>query len=174
MRFGYIALPVLSMLFAVSCNPVEKAPTRPNIIYILADDLGYGELGTYDQEKIETPVLDRLAEAGMMFTQHYSGSPVCAPSRCVLLTGMHSGHAFIRGNHEWGERGDVWSYTEMIKNPGLEGQYPLPEGTVTIGTMLQEAGYKTAIVGKWGLGAPGSTGIPNKQGFDFFFGYTFL
>ena len=133
--------------------------------------MGYGELDCYGQDKIETPAIDKLAESGMMFTQHYSGSPVCAPSRCVLLTGRHSGHAYIRGNHEWSERGDVWSYRSMIRNPALEGQYPLPEGTMTIGTVLQEAGYKTAVVGKWGLGAPGSTGIPGKQGFDFFFGY---
>ena len=141
-----------------SCNNTQEQNPKPNIIYILADDLGYGELGCYGQEKIETPAIDKLAESGMMFTQHYSGAPVCAPSRCVLLTGKHSGHAFIRGNHEWGERGDVWSYTEMIQNPELEGQYPLPEGTVTIGTLLQDAGYKTAIIGKWGLGAPRSTG----------------
>jgi arylsulfatase len=164
----FILIPAFAV---ISCSGEDEKPEKPNIIYILADDLGYGELGAYGQQKIETPALDKLAESGMRFTQHYSGSPVCAPSRCVLLTGKHSGHAFIRGNHEWSERGDVWSYTEMIKNPELEGQYPLPEGTVTIGKLLQEAGYKTAIVGKWGLGAPGSSGIPNKQGFDFFFGY---
>ncbi|MEE4213569.1 MAG: sulfatase-like hydrolase/transferase, partial [Bacteroidales bacterium] len=165
----YIILIPAFALFSCSGEPGKNE--KPNIIYILADDLGYGETGAYGQEKIETPALDKLAESGMRFTQHYSGSPVCAPSRCVLLTGKHSGHAFIRGNHEWGERGNVWSYIEMINNPELEGQYPLPEGTVTIGSLLQEAGYKTAIVGKWGLGAPGSTGIPNKQGFDLFFGY---
>lgn len=171
MRSLYLALIVLSSFVIASCTGEGGQNTRPNIIYILADDLGYGELGSYGQEKIETPAIDRLAESGIIFTQHYSGSPVCAPSRCVLLTGRHTGHAFIRGNHEWGERGDVWSYRAMIENPELEGQYPLPEGTTTIGTILREAGYKTAIVGKWGLGAPGSTGIPNKQGFDFFFGY---
>ena len=171
MKYLYLILTGLLSLVIASCTGENKEPAKPNIIYILADDLGYGELGCYGQEKIETPSIDKLAESGMMFTQHYSGSPVCAPSRCILLTGKHSGHAFIRGNHEWGERGDVWSYTEMIRNPELEGQFPLPEGTVTLGTLLQDAGYKTAIVGKWGLGAPGSTGIPNKQGFDFFFGY---
>lgn len=169
----HLSLPLLLLGISLftSCGNQSDQATKPNIIYILADDLGYGELGCYAQEKIETPSIDNLAETGMMFSQHYSGAPVCAPSRCVLLTGKHSGNAFIRGNHEWGERGDVWSYSEMIKNPELEGQYPLPEGTVTIGTLLQDAGYKTAIVGKWGLGAPRSTGIPNNQGFDFFFGY---
>ena len=168
--FYFLVISVLVSLLH-SCDSRQEQTSRPNIIYILADDLGYGELACYGQDKIETPSIDKLAESGMMFTQHYSGSPVCAPSRCVLLTGRHSGHAYIRGNHEWGERGDVWSYRAMIKDPALEGQYPLPEGTMTIGTVLQEAGYKTAVVGKWGLGAPGSTGIPGRQGFDFFFGY---
>lgn len=171
MKFYYLLIIILSSLLLLSCHNEREQDSKPNIIYVLADDLGYGELGCYGQNKIETPAIDKLAESGMMFTQHYSGSPVCAPSRCVLLTGRHSGHAFIRGNHEWGERGDVWNYMAMFKDPGLEGQYPLPEGTRTIGTILREAGYRTAVVGKWGLGAPGSSGIPNKQGFDFFFGY---
>ena len=171
MKYLSLTLVVFTSIVISSCTIEKKEPTQPNIIYILADDLGYGELGCYGQEKIETPSIDRLAEKGMMFTQHYSGSPVCAPSRCILLTGKHSGHSFIRGNHEWGERGDVWNYRAMIEDPGLEGQYPLPEGTITIGTMLQKQGYKTAIVGKWGLGAPASSGVPTKQGFDFFFGY---
>ena len=158
----------LSALFLLTCN---KQPERPNIIYILADDLGYADLGCYGQEKIETPNIDALAQQGMRFTQHYSGSPVCAPSRCVLLTGKHTGHAFIRGNHEWGERGEVWNYTRAVEDPNLEGQYPIPANTVTIGKLLQNAGYTTGIVGKWGLGGPLSEGIPNKQGFDFFFGY---
>jgi arylsulfatase A-like enzyme len=143
---------------------------RPNIILILADDLGYGDLGCYGQEKIETPHLDQLAATGMRFTRHYSGSPVCAPSRCVLLTGMHSGHAYIRGNDEWGERGDVWDYRAMIADSTLEGQRPLPAGTTTLGTLLQATGYRTGMVGKWGLGAPHTDGIPNRQGFDFFCG----
>lgn len=154
-----------------SCSIDIEKPLKPNIIYILADDLGYAELGSYGQEKIETPNIDRLAETGMKFTQHYAGAPVCAPSRCVLLTGKHSGHAVVRGNDEWKARGNVWDYVSMIKDSTLEGQRPIPEGTVTIGTLLQEAGYKTAIVGKWGLGAPHTVGIPNKQGFDFFYGY---
>jgi len=107
----------------------------------------------------------------MRFTQHYSGSPVCAPSRCVLLTGMHSGHAYIRGNDEWGVRGEVWDYRAMIADSILEGQRPLPANTTTIGSLLQAEGYRTGMVGKWGLGAPHTESIPNNQGFDFFCGY---
>jgi len=137
----------------------------PNIIYILADDLGYGELGCYGQTKIRTSNIDKLAAEGMRFTQHYSGSPVCAPSRCTLLTGKHTGHCYIRDNDEMGERGDVW------RDPNLEGQRPLLPNTETIGTMLQRVGYTTAAIGKWGLGGPESSGHPNKQGFHFFYGY---
>jgi arylsulfatase A-like enzyme len=162
-------LTFLTML--VSCQKQKNTPAPPNIIYILADDLGYAELGCYGQEKIETPNIDALASGGMMFTQHYSGAPVCAPSRCVLLTGKHLGHAQIRGNDEWAERGDVWNFEAMAADPNLEGQRPLKPGAQTIGTLLQQAGYKTGIVGKWGLGAPLTEGIPNKQGFDFFYGY---
>jgi arylsulfatase A-like enzyme len=156
---------------ASSQNKVEVAESHPNIIYILADDLGYGELGCYGQEKIETPNIDKLRSEGMKFTQHYSGSAVCAPSRCVLLTGKHSGHAYIRGNDEWDSRGKVWDYAEVNKKPGLEGQRPILAGTITIASLLKDAGYTTACVGKWGLGAPNTEGVPNKQGFDFFFGY---
>ncbi len=148
-----------------------RSRRTPNIIFILADDLGYGELGCYGQEKIETPNIDALAAQGMTFSQFYSGAPVCAPARCVLMTGLHSGHAFIRGNHEWSERGEVWDFAKAVENPALEGQYPIPADTITLGKVLQSAGYTTAIVGKWGLGAPLSEGIPNKQGFDFFYGY---
>ena len=154
------------------CAQEETKPSRPpSILYILADDLGYGELGSYGQQQIETPNIDSLASSGMRFTQHYSGSPVCAPSRCVLLTGKHTGHAHIRGNDEWAERGDVWSFAAAFEDPNLEGQRPLPAGTQTVGRLLQTAGYTTGIVGKWGLGAPLTEGIPNEQGFDFFFGY---
>ena len=145
--------------------------SRPNIIYILADDLGYGELGVYGQEIIETPNIDKLASEGMRFSQHYAGAPVCAPSRCVLLTGKHLGHAYIRGNDEMAERGDVWDFAAATNDANLEGQRPIPAGTATIGSILQTAGYTTACIGKWGLGAPLSEGAPNKQGFDFFFGY---
>jgi arylsulfatase A len=128
---------------------------KPNIVFILADDLGYGEVGAYGQKKIRTPRLDRLAGEGMRFTQHYAGSPVCAPSRCVLLTGRHPGSAYIRSNRE--------------VRP--EGQEPLPENTVTLARLLQQQGYVTGAFGKWGLGPPGSSGDPLNQGFDRFFGY---
>ncbi|MEK6478843.1 arylsulfatase [Catalinimonas sp. 4WD22] len=143
----------------------------PNIIFILADDLGYGDLGVYGQEKIETPNIDALAENGMRFTQHYAGAPVCAPSRCVLLTGKHMGHAYIRGNDEWGERGEVWDYVAMFEDSTLEGQRPLPDTTTTLPALLKEAGYATGMTGKWGLGAPNTSSIPTNRGFDFFFGY---
>ncbi len=131
------------------------AEPRPNIIFIVADDLGYGDIGAFGQKKIRTPNLDRLASEGMHFTQHYSGNAVCAPSRCVLMTGLHPGHAFIRDNREM--------------KP--EGQLPLPPETVTLPRLLQKAGYTTGAFGKWGLGPPGSTGDPLKQGFDRFYGY---
>ena len=168
----YTAVLFFALLSVWSCKTSENEKNaNPNIIYILADDLGYAELGCYGQEKIETPNIDALATNGLRFTQHYSGAPVCAPSRCVLLTGKHLGHAQIRGNDEWADRGPVWDFEAMAKDPNLEGQRPLKEGTITIGNILQSAGYKTAIVGKWGLGAPLTEGIPNKQGFDFFYGY---
>lgn len=134
-------------------SSAENRP--PNIIFIIADDLGYGDVGCYGQKKIKTPNLDNLAREGIRFTQHYSGSPVCAPSRCVLLTGKHTGHAFIRDNKE-------------VKP---EGQYPIPEDTVTIAKLLKKLGYTTGAVGKWGLGSQNSSGSPLKQGFDYFFGY---
>ena len=168
MKLHYI---ISIFLVSIGLFSVATAAVKPNIIYILADDLGYGELGCYGQEKIETPNIDKLRSEGMKFTQHYSGSAVCAPSRCVLMTGKHTGHAHIRGNDEWKERGDVWSYSAMNKDPILEGQRPLPAGTITVPSLLKTAGYATACVGKWGLGAPDTEGVPNKQGFDLFFGY---
>jgi arylsulfatase A-like enzyme len=148
----------------------QQTKAKPNIVYILADDLGYGELGSYGQQKIETPNLDELAKHGMRFTQHYA-YPVCAPSRYGLMTGINSGKAFIRGNHEWGERGDVWNFKAMEENPFLEGQYPIPDSTVTIAKVLKTVGYNTALVGKWGLGSPMTAGTPNHQGFDYFYGF---
>jgi arylsulfatase A-like enzyme len=121
----------------------------PNIIFILADDLGYGDLGCYGQQTIQTPNLDRMAAEGMIFTDHYAGSTVCAPSRCCLMTGLHSGHAWVRGN----------------------GGLPLRPSDVTVAELLKQAGYTTGIIGKWGLGEAGTTGIPNEQGFDHWFGY---
>ena len=128
---------------------------RPNIIYIMADDLGYGDLGCYGQTKINTPNIDRIAEEGMKFTQYYAGSTVCAPSRCSLMTGLHTGHTFIRGNRE-------------VKP---EGQWPMPGDTVTVGKLMQREGYRTGMMGKWGLGGPGSEGEPSSQGFDYWYGY---
>ena len=139
----------------------QPAEEPPNIIYFLADDLGYGEVGAYGQKLIHTPNLDRLAAEGLRFTQHYSGSPVCAPSRCTLVTGRHTGHCYVRDNFELGGFADEEEH----------GQLPLRKGSFTLGRMLQDAGYATAVVGKWGLGGPGSTGVPNQQGFDFFYGY---
>jgi arylsulfatase A len=128
---------------------------KPSIVLILADDLGYSQLGCYGETKIRTPHIDRLSAEGTRYTQAYCGSPVCAPSRCVLLTGLHTGHAYVRDNHEI--------------EP--EGQEPLPAGTATLPRLLQAEGYATGLVGKWGLGYPGSAGAPLSQGFDFFFGY---
>ena len=161
---------LLLLVFLMGCNQ-QPFNNKPNIIYILADDLGYGELGVYGQEIIETPHIDALANDGMLFTDHYSGSPVCAPSRSVFMTGQHTGHTPIRGNDEWKERGDTWNYQAMFDNPFLEGQRPIPDSTITIAEVLKSAGYSTGMVGKWGLGAPTTEGLPNKQGFDFFYGY---
>ncbi|MDA0684603.1 MAG: arylsulfatase [Bacteroidetes bacterium] len=135
--------------------------TPPNIIYILADDLGYNELGSYGQTIIQTPRLDQLANQGVRFTQHYSGSPVCAPSRGTLLTGKHTGNAYVRDNLEMGG----WGPDEP------EGQLPLLDAEITIAEMLKPKGYATGFIGKWGLGGPDSEGHPNNQGFDEFYGY---
>jgi arylsulfatase len=144
-------------LVAVGCAaaPEPRRDKAPNIIFILADDLGYGELGCYGQKKIQTPHLDRLAAQGVKFTNAYSGNAVCAPSRCVLMTGMHPGHAWVRDNRTFGH----------------EGQTPLPASTVTVAKLLQSAGYATGATGKWGLGGPGTEGDPNRQGFDLFYGF---
>ena len=140
-----------------------QKPKRPNVIYILADDLGYGEVGYNGQKWIQTPELDAMAEDGMTFSAHYCGSAVCAPSRCSLMTGLHSGHAYIRSN-----------------SPGYpNGQTPLPKETETVAKLAKRAGYTTAIIGKWGLGGVlkdeynpvANSGHPNHQGFDYFFGY---
>ena len=135
----------------------EANRSAPNIVFILADDLGYGDLGCYGQKKIRTPNLDRLATEGMRFTSHYSGCNVCAPSRCVLMSGLHPGHAYIREN-----RGGLG---------GQEGQEPVPAGSLTLPLTLKRLGYTLGGFGKWGLGPVGSTGDPLKQGFDRFFGF---
>lgn len=136
-------------------NVAEATEKRPNIIYILADDLGYGDLGCYGQKLIKTPNIDSLAKAGMRFTDHYSGAPVCAPARCVLLTGFHTGHCPIRGNRAL----------------EFEGNVPIPKSYVTLGEVMQKAGYATGAFGKWGQGYPGSVGDPVLRGFDQFYGY---
>jgi arylsulfatase A-like enzyme len=164
-------IPGLAGLAAVTVTACSEKAEKPNIIFILGDDLGYNDAGCYGQKIIETPNIDSLALRGIRFTQYYSGSPVSAPSRCVLLTGKHTGHSYIRGNHEWAERGDVWNFSKMEQDPSLEGQYPLKSGTVTFSRLLQQNGYRTACIGKWGLGAPHSEGSPERQGFDLFFGY---
>jgi len=141
------------------------AAEKPNVIYILADDLGYGDLGCYGQKIIKTPRLDRMAAEGMRFTDHYSGSTVCAPSRCVLMTGKHTGHTTIVNNAET-PRDSV-----PMGDKGAAGQAPLEEGEITLARLARKAGYHTACIGKWGLGSRHSTGDPNKVGFDHFFGY---
>jgi arylsulfatase A-like enzyme len=152
-------LPLILAPIIFGCTTRESetpvGTTPPNIIYILADDLGYGDLACYGQEKFATPHLDQLALDGIRFTRHYSGSTVCAPSRSVLLTGLHTGHTPIRGNQE-------------VKP---EGQWPLSASVKTLAENLKEAGYVTGAFGKWGLGFPGSEGDPVNQGFDRFFGY---
>lgn len=131
------------------------AQQRPNIVFILADDLGYGDLGVYGQTKIKTPNIDRLAREGMVFTQFYAGTSVCAPSRSSLLTGQHTGHTFVRGN----------------KEIAPEGQEPLADTVQSYATLLKQAGYATGAFGKWGLGMVGTSGAPDKKGFTTFFGY---
>ncbi len=151
---------VLALASSVSAQPTNPpatqpfaprppAPRRPNIIFILADDLGYGDLGCYGQTKIKTPNLDRLAAEGMRFTDFYAGSTVCAPSRCALMTGLHTGHCLIRGN----------------------AKVALREQDVTVASILKDSGYFTGLIGKWGLGNEGTTGVPQRQGFDEFAGY---
>ena len=142
-------------LLATVCQVIAVGQNRPNIVFILADDLGYGDLGVYGQTKIETPHIDRLAKNGLLFTDFYSGAPVCAPSRSALLTGQHTGHTYIRGN----------------KEIQPEGQEPLAENVVTFAEHLQQSGYRTGAFGKWGLGMVGTSGDPNRRGFDEFFGY---
>lgn len=140
---------ILLSIFTSQAPLLADEVKPPNIIYILADDLGYGDLGCYGQKTLTTPNLDRMAAEGMRFTQHYAGSTVCAPSRCVLLTGLHTGHCRIRGN-----------------GPGL-----LLDEDVTIAEVLKQVGYRTGCVGKWGVGAPPPLDDPNQQGFDHFYGY---
>ncbi len=142
-------LPGLSALSAIHAQGAVKENPKPNIIYIMTDDLGYGDLGCYGQKTVQTSNIDRMAAEGKRFTDCYAGSTVCAPSRCCLMTGYHTGHARIRGN----------------------ALVPLLPEDITVAEVLKNAGYKTGIVGKWGLGEPDTSGIPNRQGFDEWFGY---
>jgi arylsulfatase A-like enzyme len=145
----------ISLFTATETVLAKEKKSQPNIIYILADDLGYGDLSCYGQKNFSTPNIDKLAAEGMLFTQHYSGSTVCAPSRSVLMTGQHTGHTPIRDNKEYMP----------------EGQHPMSGDAVTIAEVMKKAGYTTGAFGKWGLGFVGTEGDPNKQGFDEFFGY---
>lgn len=151
------SLSLLSGLGMQGCK--SGGGKKPNIIFIMADDLGYSELGCYGQKFIQTPNVDRIAAEGKRFTDFYSSSAVCAPARCSLMTGKHGGHAYVRDNIEIGE----WD--------SFRGQLPLPEGTVTLASVLKSRGYTTGCFGKWGLGETGSSGDPLKLGFDRFYGY---
>ena len=157
-RWIYLFVFILALILEACLKDhrtTEPNNSLPNIVYILADDLGYGDLGCYGQEKFVTPRLDQLAGSGIRFTRHYAGSTVCAPSRSVLMTGLHTGHTPIRGNQE--------------VRP--EGQWPMPDSALTLAEGLKSVGYVTGAFGKWGLGYPGSDGDPLNQGFDRFFGY---
>ena len=145
---------LMAALWLLGATPTEAAE-RPNVVFLFADDLGYGELGCFGQEKIKTPNIDKLAKEGLRLTHHYSGNAVCAPSRCVLMTGKHPGHAFIRNN----------------RSTPPEGQFPIPDETVTMVELFQKLGYVTGGFGKWGLGGPDSSGMPTKQGINRWFGY---
>jgi len=161
-KAGWVVLCLLlhwSSLLIAQTN--ANQPRLPNIVYIYADDMGYGELGCYGQEKIKTPNLDRMAAEGMRFTQHYTGMPVCAPARCMLMTGKHSGHSYIRGNHELGG----------FPDSAERGQMPLADAEFTVAEMLKQKGYRTALVGKWGMGMNNTEGSPSRQGFDYYYGY---
>ncbi|HZB13558.1 MAG TPA: sulfatase-like hydrolase/transferase, partial [Chryseolinea sp.] len=150
-QFCYLLVIFFSLAGDIIAQP------RPNIVFILADDLGYGEIEPFGQALIKTPNLSRMAKEGMILTNHYAGTSVCAPSRCSLITGLHTGHSEVRGNLQYKTR---------------NGQLPISDQAVTVAELLKTAGYATGLIGKWGLGDIGTTGDPNKQGFDFFYGYT--
>lgn len=156
---GTYLIILFTAIISTACSEkkqdISNQTNKPNIIYILADDLGYGDLSCYGQTKFSTPNIDALAKEGLLFTQHYAGSSVCAPSRSTLLTGLHTGHTPIRGN----------------KEVRPEGQLPLPDSTYTLAELLKDEGYVTGAFGKWGLGYPNSEGDPLNQGFDTFYGY---
>ena len=151
-----IRLTALFFAALVACAHAAS-PAKPNVIFILADDLGIGDLGCYGQQKIRTPNIDRLAAEGIRFTQHYSGNSVCAPSRCALMTGKHMGHAVVRNNAQ--------------RAPCAEGQTPMPSDTLTVAQIMKQAGYATGTIGKWGLGMPEDKSSPRNFGFDYYYGY---
>lgn len=161
--FSYVhtslSLCLLGCINSVASAAEVVKGSKPNVIYIMADDLGIGDLGCYGQQKIQTPAIDQLAANGMRFLRHYSGSTVSAPSRCCLMTGKHTGHAAIRGNYA------------QVASDGLSYDYPLPNSEITVATIMKENHYKTACFGKWGMGTFDNVGGPLKHGFDYFFGY---
>jgi len=153
-KFSNKILCFLLVLFAAKMIQAQSKNDRPNIIFILADDLGYGDIGAFGQKEIKTPALDQMAKQGLVFTQHYAGGPVCGPSRACLMTGMHQGHGFIKGNPG-----------------GMDERETLRKKDLTVAELLNNSGYETACIGKWGLGKPGSSGYPLNKGFDYFVGY---
>jgi arylsulfatase A-like enzyme len=158
LKFTFITIGFF--FFAISSIAQKNTSKKlPNIIYIYADDLGYGELGCYGQQKIKTPNLDRMAAEGMKFNQHYTSTPVCAPARCMLMTGKHGGHSYIRGNHELGGFADS----------AERGQLPIRADEFTVAELVKQKGYATALIGKWGLGMNATEGSPNRQGFDYYY-----
>ncbi len=164
--FKRVALSLCMLFHFPALTHAEQRP--PNIILIMADDLGFGELGCYGQTIIKTPRIDQLAKEGMKFSQFYCGNNVCAPSRCCLMTGKHPGHATIRDNANPKDM-------EQLKQQfawEFPGQIPIPEDEITLPALLKKSGYATGAMGKWGLGQVGTTGDPSKHGFDLFYGYT--
>lgn len=155
MKKYLLTVSLIAFFFGNELLAQSRKPSQPNIIFILADDLGYGDVGFNGQKRIKTPHIDRLAKEGMKFSQFYAGTSVCAPSRSSLMSGKHTGHTYIRGN----------------KGVAPEGQEPIADSVVTIAEVLKKAGYATGAFGKWGLGPVGSVGDPNNQGFDQFYGY---
>ena len=175
-----LPLPFMAMNVPSAIAAKKTAPTpqeRPNIIYLMFDDLGYGDLGCYGQEKIETPNIDALAQNGIRFTNMYTACPLSAPSRGAIMTGKHMGHAQIRNNanpnfHKIPQTlVDVYSENAIFLSPEYEGQVDLKPDTYILPRMMKDNGYKTAMVGKWGLGAPNTNSLPNKMGFDYFYGF---
>ncbi len=161
-QFFLFLLFQFSLYSCTSKAPTQRQHQQPNIIFILADDMGYADAGCYGQKIIKTPNIDRLAKEGMRFTQCYAGAAVCAPSRSVLMTGLHAGHTRVRGNFGIGG----------VKGlAGIEGRVPIKAEDYTIAEMLKEGNYTTGMIGKWGLGEPNTTGEPNAQGFDEFYGF---